>query len=110
MSELAKKQCIPCKGGVPPLKEAEIKTLLPQLSKGWKVIKNYYLEKEYTFKDFKEALSFTNQVGEVAEKENHHPDIYLSWGKVKISIWTHKIDGLTENDFILAAKIDEIKK
>ena len=108
MSELAKKQCVPCMGGVPPLKPSEINKLLKKLDKGWKSVKNHHIEREYKFKNFQEALDFTNKVGETAESQGHHPDIYLAWGKVKLVIWTHKIDGLTESDFILAAKADEV--
>ncbi|MDH3456371.1 MAG: 4a-hydroxytetrahydrobiopterin dehydratase [Gemmatimonadota bacterium] len=106
-SELAAKQCIPCRGGVPPLKGADIATLLEKLGGDWTVVDEHHLEKEYGFADFATALEFTNRVGAIAEREGHHPDIYLSWGKVGIKIWTHKIDGLTESDFILAAKADE---
>ncbi len=104
---LSDKNCIPCKGGIPPLKGDAIKKLHGQLSSGWKVIKEHHLEKEYLFKNFKEALAFTNKVGEIAEEQGHHPDILLSYGKVVIQIWTHKIDGLNESDFILAAKCDK---
>lgn len=107
MSELSKKHCVPCEGGVPALKGKEIERLQNELPQGWIVIKEHNLEKEFSFPDFRQALQFTNVVGEIAEAEGHHPDIYLSWGKVKIDIWTHKIDGLTESDFILAAKIEE---
>ena len=107
MSDLAKKTCIPCKGGVPPLKGAKLDNLLEKLKNDWKVIKEHHLEKEYSFKNFKEALSFTIKVGELAENQGHHPDIFLAWGKVKLTIWTHKIDGLTESDFIFAAKADK---
>lgn len=103
---LASKRCRPCRGGVPPLKGAAIAELSEQLGGGWKVIDEHHLEKEYTFKDFAEALAFTNRVGAIAEEEGHHPDIYLAWGRVGIKIFTHKIDGLTESDFILAAKAD----
>src|SRR5713226_2619056 len=106
MSELAAKECIPCRGGVPPLKGKEIRTLQEKLGGGWKVVEEHHLEKEYPFKNFREALDYTNRVGELAEAQGHHPDIYLAWGKVKLSIWTHKIDGLTESDFIFAAKAD----
>jgi len=106
MSELAAKECIPCRGGVPPLKGKEIHTLQEKLGGGWKVVEEHHLEKEYPFKNFREALDYTNRVGELAEAQGHHPDIYLAWGKVKLSIWTHKIDGLTESDFIFAAKAD----
>jgi 4a-hydroxytetrahydrobiopterin dehydratase len=108
MSELARKQCLPCRGGVPPLGSEEIKKLLDQLGNGWIVVDNHHLEKEYTFGDFRQALDFTNRVGAVAEEQGHHPDIYLAWGKVKLVLWTHKIDGLTESDFIFAAKSDEL--
>ena len=107
MSDLAKKTCIPCKGGVPPLKGAKLDDLLENLKNDWKIIKEHHLEKEYSFKNFKEALDFTVKVGELAENQGHHPDIFLAWGKVKLTIWTHKIDGLTESDFIFAAKADK---
>jgi len=106
MSELASKQCVPCMGGVPPLEGPEITRLLGLLGNGWKVVGNHHLEKQYDFPDFRMALDFTNRVGEVAEGQGHHPDIYLAWGKVVLTIWTHKIDGLTESDFIFAAKAD----
>ena len=107
MSGLAEKSCIPCRGGVPPLTAAEIWPLEAQV-RDWKVVENHHLERHFTFPDFKTALRFVNQVGELAENQGHHPDISLAWGKVGISIWTHKIDGLTESDFILAAKIDRL--
>ena len=107
ISELAKKSCIPCRGGVPPLKGAELTTLQHALGNQWQVIAEHHLEKEFTFKNFRAALNFTNQIGEIAEIEGHHPDIYLAWGKVKVTVWTHKIDGLTESDFIYAAKADQ---
>ena len=108
MSELAEKECIPCKGGIPPLKGQALAELLRKLGNNWAVINEHHLEKEFTFKNFREALAFTNRVGELAEAQGHHPDIGLSWGRVKITIWTHKIDGLTESDFIMAAKIDRL--
>jgi 4a-hydroxytetrahydrobiopterin dehydratase len=107
MSGLADKECVPCKGGVPPLGEAESSALLGKLGNEWRVVDNHHLEKTYAFDDFRGALGFTNRVGELAEKKSHHPDIYLAWGKVKLTIWTHKIDGLTESDFVLAAKADK---
>ena len=107
MSDLAKKTCIPCKGGVPPLKGEKLDDLLEKLKNNWKIIKEHHLEKEYSFNNFKEALDFTIKVGELAENQGHHPDIFLAWGKVKLTIWTHKIDGLTESDFIFAAKADK---
>jgi 4a-hydroxytetrahydrobiopterin dehydratase len=106
--DLAAKDCQPCKGGVPPLKGQTLIDLTAQLGHSWAVISEHHLEKTFAFKDFAGALAFTNQVGDIAEAEGHHPDIYLAWGKVQIKIWTHKIDGLTESDFILAAKIESI--
>lgn len=105
---LAKKECVPCKGGVAPLKGRELESLSAQLGHGWKVVMEHHLEKEYPFKDFAEALAFTNKVGAVAEEQGHHPDIALAWGKVGITLWTHKIDGLTESDFVMAAKIERL--
>jgi len=107
MSELAQENCIPCRGGVPPLKGKELDALQNKLGNGWQIINQHHLEKEYIFADFRQALDFTVKVGEVAENQGHHPDIYLAWGKVILTIWTHKIDGLTESDFILAAKADQ---
>ena len=107
MSVLAQETCIPCRGGVPPLKGEELDALQEKLGNGWQIINEHHLEKEYIFADFRQALDFTVKVGEVAENQDHHPDIYLAWGKVKLTIWTHKIDGLTESDFFLAAKADQ---
>lgn len=109
MTQLAQKQCVPCQGGVQPLHGAELRSLLNQLS-GWSAAKEHHLHKDYSFPDFMTALAFVNRVGELAESQGHHPDIYLSWGKVGIDIWTHKIDGLTESDFVLAAKIDNLPR
>ena len=108
MSDLARKHCVPCKGGVPPLKGEALAELRAQLGEGWRVVDEHHLSKEFRFKDFREALAFTNRVGELAEREGHHPDILLAWGKVVLTLWTHKIDGLTESDFILAARADEL--
>jgi len=107
MSELSSKQCVPCRGGVPPLQGEEIERLKSQLS-DWEVVNEHHLKKNYGFSDFREALAFVNRVGELAEEQSHHPDICFGWGKAEITIWTHKIDGLTESDFILAAKIDQL--
>jgi 4a-hydroxytetrahydrobiopterin dehydratase len=104
---LARKECVPCKGGVPPLKGKELKQLNEQID-GWDVIEEHHLSKTYKFSNFVKALEFVNKVGSIAEQQGHHPNIFLTWGKVRIEIWTHKIDGLTESDFIFAAKIDEI--
>jgi 4a-hydroxytetrahydrobiopterin dehydratase len=108
MNELAEKECVPCKGGVPPLKGAELENLSRKLGGNWKVVNGHHLEREYKFKNFREALDFTNKVGELAERIQHHPDIYLAWGQVKLTLWTHKIDGLTESDFVFAAKVDSL--
>lgn len=108
MSELSKKECIPCKGGVPPLQGSELEELYEQLKPGWKLVGEHHMEREYQFKNFREALDFTTKVGEMSEQQGHHPDIHLGWGKVKLVIYTHKIDGLTESDFIWAAKADEL--
>jgi 4a-hydroxytetrahydrobiopterin dehydratase len=108
MPNLANEKCIPCRGGVPALKGNELRALEGELGGGWRVVDEHHLEKEFAFPDFAGALAFTNRVGAVAEEEGHHPDIYLAWGNVRIQIWTHKIDGLTRSDFILAAKIERL--
>lgn len=105
MNELTKMQCVPCSGGVPRLDEQEIKRLMAELS-GWEVVEGHHLRKYYPFSDFRSSLDLVNRVGELAEREGHHPDIRFGWGYAEISIWTHKIEGLSESDFILAAKID----
>jgi 4a-hydroxytetrahydrobiopterin dehydratase len=107
MSGLSSKECVPCRGGVPPLQGEGIAKLLPELS-GWEVVNGHHLKKNYKFADFRESLAFVNRVGELAEEQGHHPDICFGWGQAEISIWTHKINGLTESDFILAAKIDNL--
>ena len=104
MSGLSSKTCVPCRGGVPPLRGEEIQPLIEQVP-GWRVVDEHHLEREFTFSDFLTALDFVNRVGSIAEEQGHHPDIELSWGKAGVKIWTHKINGLTESDFILAAKI-----
>ena len=109
MGELASRRCVPCRGGVPPMRGAEIAEFLQELD-GWEVVEEHHLRKGYKFGDFREALEFVNRVGALAESEGHHPDISFGWGYADISIWTHKIDGLTESDFILAAKIDALGK
>lgn len=106
MAGLTQATCIPCRGGVPTLSDAELAQLLPQVP-GWKVVEVAgvpRIQREFTFKDFRSAMEFAVQVGELAEREQHHPDIHLSWGKVMVETWTHKIQGLHQNDFILAAK------
>jgi len=107
MSELAERQCVPCRGGMPPMKGDEITEMSSQLP-DWQVVNEHHLQRNYRFKDFRETLDFVNRVGELAEEQGHHPDICFGWGKADITIWTHKIDGLTESDFVLAAKIDKL--
>ena len=107
MSDLASKTCVPCKGGVPALNGAELAALSDQLPL-WKVVNDHHLTRAFTFPDFKQALDFVNRVGALAEEQGHHPDILLAWGKAGITLWTHKIDGLTESVFIMAAKIDRL--
>ncbi|HXW50786.1 MAG TPA: 4a-hydroxytetrahydrobiopterin dehydratase [Candidatus Acidoferrales bacterium] len=104
---LAQKSCVACHGGVPPLPKVEAAALLAQLV-GWEIVNDHHLVKSYRFKNFSEALAFVDRVGAIADEQNHHPDIYLAWGKVRIEISTHKIDGLTESDFIFAAKVDAL--
>ena len=109
---LESKTCTPCRGGVPPLKGKELADLHQQLpeSADWQVINEHHLTRALTFPNFKQALDFVNRVGALAEEQGHHPDILLKWGKVEITLWTHKIDGLTESDFIMAAKIDRLSR
>ena len=107
--ELAERECVPCRGGAPPLTAAEIAPLLAQL-KDWEVVNNHHLRKTHAFPDFRAALNFINRVGDVADAANHHPDIEFGWGRAVITLWTHKIDGLSESDFILAAKIDRLEQ
>src|SRR5205814_1469492 len=99
------KHCVPCRGGHPPLGADEIARLLPQLD-GWEAVSSHHLTKSWKFPDFAQALRFVNRIGEIAEGEGHHPDVFLAWGRVKVELWTHKVDGLTESDFVLAARID----
>ncbi len=108
MSDLASKECIPCKGGIPPLQGDELAALDAELGNGWQVVDGHHLVKEYRFKNFQEALDFTVRVGALAEEVNHHPEICVTWGRATITIWTHKIDGLTESDFVWAAKADQL--
>jgi 4a-hydroxytetrahydrobiopterin dehydratase len=110
MVKLADKKCSACEGGVPPMEGEELDAILKELGGDWKVVNEHHLEKEFPFKDFKGALAFTNKVGALAEEEGHHPDIHLAWGKARIVLWTHKINGLSESDFILAAKIDKLTR
>ncbi|HZE69359.1 MAG TPA: 4a-hydroxytetrahydrobiopterin dehydratase [Pyrinomonadaceae bacterium] len=107
MADLASRECVPCRGGVPPLKGEEITKLLTQVD-DWEVVNEHHLKKEFRFSNFRESQDFVNRVGDLAEEQGHHPDICFGWGRAEITIWTHKIDGLTESDFILAAKIDKV--
>jgi 4a-hydroxytetrahydrobiopterin dehydratase len=107
---LAHRNCVPCRGGVLPLRGkdlAETHRLLTDPTQ-WRIVNEHHIVRAYKFPDFKSALAFVNRVGEVAEEQGHHPDILLGWGKVEITTWTHAVDGLTESDFILAAKIDRL--
>jgi 4a-hydroxytetrahydrobiopterin dehydratase len=101
---LAERHCVPCRGGVPPLGGEQLCALAPRLP-DWNIAGEHHLERSFAFPDFRTALDFVNRVGAIAEEEGHHPDLALSWGRVDVKTWTHKIDGLTESDFILAAKI-----
>ena len=104
--KLASRKCKPCKEGSPPLKGDRIAEYARAIDDQWCIVQEHHLEKEFKFRDFKDALAFVNRVGEIAEAEGHHPEIWFTWGKVRLKIWTHKVDGLTESDFILAAKAD----
>ena len=107
MSELASKTCVPCRGGVPPLAGRELEALAEQVPQ-WAVVDGHHITRVFKFPDFVQALAFVNKVGAIAEDQGHHPDILLTWGKAEVTMWTHKINGLTESDFILAAKIDKL--
>ncbi len=106
MQDLTKRTCEPCLKGTLPLQAPEIAKLLPSIDSEWKAVDNHHLEREFHFVNFKQALDFTVAIGSIAEQEGHHPDVLLSWGKVRVTLFTHKIKGLSLNDFIVAAKID----
>ena len=108
MNELARRECVPCRSAQAPLGSAELEPLHSLLDPDWQVVDEHHLSRTYRFKNFADALAFTNQVGALAEQVFHHPDIALSWGKVGIVIWTHKIKGLHEADFVFAAKCDQL--
>jgi len=108
MATLSEQRCKPCREGGVPLKGEALSAYAGQLDRNWDVVDEHHLSREFRFDDFRRALGFVNRVGELAEQENHHPDIYLGYGKVRIDLWTHKIGGLHENDFVLAAKIDRL--
>lgn len=107
-TRLAQKECVPCRGGVPPVQGEELEELLAELDGGWRVVDGHHLEKVFEFEDWAAAQEFVNRVGDLAEAQGHHPDLHLSWGRVGVELWTHKIDGLTESDFVMAAKIEEV--
>jgi len=105
---LSQMNCVPCRGGVPPLEGEDLSRLEAEIGGGWRVVDRHHLEKEYTFPDFSGALEFVNRVGVMADEQDHHPDVYLAWGRARVQIWTHKIDGLTESDFIFAARCEAL--
>jgi 4a-hydroxytetrahydrobiopterin dehydratase len=105
---LAQERCVPCEGGVASLDGDAARKYFAELGDGWRLVGVQRIEKEYRFVNFVDALRFTNRIGEVAEAEGHHPEIVLGWGRVKIYLWTHAADGLTKNDFVLAAKISQL--
>jgi 4a-hydroxytetrahydrobiopterin dehydratase len=103
---LADQRCVPCRGGVPPLERSRTEQLLAQLDAGWRLNAQGHLERTYRFEDFVQAMGFANRLADVAEEEGHHPDLHIAWGKCTVEVWTHKINGLTESDFYIAAKAD----
>ncbi len=107
-SALAGRECLPCREGAAPLRGEALEKLQAQLGGGWEIVAGHHLEQDFKFADFREALAFVNRVGELAEAVNHHPDIHLAWGRARIVIWTHGIDGLAAADFIFAAKVGKI--
>jgi 4a-hydroxytetrahydrobiopterin dehydratase len=108
--DLARRQCVPCKGGVPPLDQERAESLRRQISGEWKVVAGHHLEREFPLKNFRQALALANRIGEIAEGQRHHPDLLVSWGKLRVTLFTHAINGLHESDFILAARIDALVK
>jgi len=110
VSELSDKSCVPCRGGVPPLKGVALRALQSQLDPLWRVVDEHHLERSFAFSDFASSLALASEIGALAEREGHHPDLLVRWGELGVKIWTHKIDGLTESDFVLAAKIDELRR
>jgi len=110
MAKLDHEKCKPCEEGTQPLKGDELKELEAQLPEGWEMVEEHHLQKSFGCEDFRQALDLANRIGEVAEQENHHPDLHVSYGKVEAVVWTHKVGGLTRNDFILASKIDALRR
>ncbi len=109
MSELSQKNCVPCRGGTPPLKGKELAAYSKQVP-AWQVTDEHQIARTFKLPDFKSALALVNRIGDLAEQQGHHPDIELAWGKVKVILWTHAVGGLSESDFIMAAKIDDLAK
>lgn len=107
MSDLANRQCVPCTTETPTLAGDELAALAGQVP-GWEVVEGHHLRRRYSFRNFRDALHFVNRVGEVAEEQGHHPDLTFGWGYAEVSVWTHTIDGLSENDFVLAARVDAL--
>jgi 4a-hydroxytetrahydrobiopterin dehydratase len=107
-SDLAARRCVPCRGGTQPLRGPQLAALLSQLGGGWRAIDEHHLEKQFRLRDFASALAFANRIGALAEEQSHHPDLHVAWGRLTVTIWTHKIDGLTESDFVFAAKVDRL--
>lgn len=107
-SDLALRECVPCRGGVPPLKGPELAALGAQLPAGWEVVGEHHLEKSFQFGTYADGVAFANRVAGLAERQNHHPELLVAYRRVRVSVWTHKIDGLTESDFVFAAKADAL--
>jgi 4a-hydroxytetrahydrobiopterin dehydratase len=110
MSELAKKSCVPCRAGAEPLKGERLQALRGELDPGWRVVDEHHLERRFAFPDFAASLALANEIGELAEREGHHPDLLVRWGELVVTLWTHKAGGLTESDFVLAAKVDQLSR
>ncbi len=108
MMELSEKKCIPCEGGIPPLNEKEISEYIERVSKDWKVIDSNKITREFYFVSYRHTIDFVNKVANLAEEEGHHPVLHVYFGRIVAELWTHSINGLSENDFILAAKIDKL--
>lgn len=108
MSKLAAKTCVPCRSDMPPLEGEDLLGLASEVPE-WKVVEEHHLRRGFRFRDFREALQFVNRVGEMAEEQGHHPDVTFGWGYAEVEVWTHKIDGLTESDFVFAAKVDALQ-
>jgi 4a-hydroxytetrahydrobiopterin dehydratase len=108
MTELAKKKCVPCEGGVSPLEPEQIKEYQKEVHKDWEVLDNTKIKRDFAFVNFIQTMEVANKIADIAEEQGHHPDMHISYGKLQVELWTHAINGLSENDFILASKIDKI--